>query len=405
MSGGQSRLKIKTAVAVVAVLLAVCASIRGQVASPKQAPGGKPPPATKQGDLTPGTRSNVLQAVDAVGLIFVRVSGDTNQKPKPRGSAVIVRKDGIVATNCHVIFDSRSGHIFDDLLFTLSPDGNTSSTSLHYRLKPVLLNKEYDLALLRIEPESGARAVPASTTFQAVPIGDSTTVRLLDDLFIIGFPEKGGLTVTVNRGTVEGRDILGNWIKTDGRMIHGNSGGAAVNARGELIGIPTKVVADSQPIDRDGDGFPEDVRVFGAVGFLRPSHLISAMLAELDSQATRQLQVEPSTPTTQTTQTPTMAATPSVNIRGIVKSSADGKPIAGALVGLLSGGATQITESTLLTWGTANSEGEFILNKPVPPGSYTLKTKALGYDASEREIKIEENGLALVIELKPSQAK
>ena len=81
----------------------------------------------------------------------------------------------------------------------------------------------------------------------AIEIADSRSVRELDDLAIIGYPEKGGSTVTVNLGTVEGKDILENWIKTDARLIHGNSGGAAVNSRGKLIGIPTKVVVDRQP--------------------------------------------------------------------------------------------------------------------------------------------------------------
>ena len=117
--------------------------------------------------------------------------------------------------------------------------------------------------------------------FPAVEIGDSKTVQLLDEIVIIGFPEKGGATVTISEGVIEGKDILGNWIKTDARVIHGNSGGAAVNAEGKLIGIPTKVEADDQEIDKDGDGFPDAKRRYGAVGFLRPAHLVTTMIAQL----------------------------------------------------------------------------------------------------------------------------
>src|SRR5207244_9550044 len=138
----------------------------------------------------------------------------------------------------------------------------------------IIVSNECDLALLRVESDATGKPLPRSFTFPSIEIGDSRKIKLLEDLFIIGFPEKGGSTVTVNRGVVEGRDLLGNWIKTDARVIHGNSGGAAVTSDGKLVGIPTKVVADEQPIDKDGDGFPDDYRRYGAVGFLRPAYLI-----------------------------------------------------------------------------------------------------------------------------------
>src|SRR5258708_3545947 len=50
------------------------------------------------------TRAAVLRAVGAVGLILVRNSADpVAEGPRPRGSAVVVRKDGVVVTNFHVI--------------------------------------------------------------------------------------------------------------------------------------------------------------------------------------------------------------------------------------------------------------------------------------------------------------
>jgi S1-C subfamily serine protease len=385
----------KSAVAGLFALLFIVLSAAAQTQETPTQPRKSRPVQRKRADVTPESRARIRQAIAAVGLILVRTSPDASQPAKPRGSAVVVRKDGLVVTNYHVIFDSRSGRLFNDLFLSLSQTGPAVSPSARHRIRPVLINKEYDLALLKIESETAGKEGTAGL-FRAVTIGDSKSIQLLDDLFIIGFPEKGGLDVTVNRGSVEGKDLLGHWIKTDGRMIHGNSGGAAVNSRGELIGIPTKVIADSQPVDRDGDGFPEDVRVFGAVGFVRPAHLISAMIGELESQGARKLQVE---------KPPTVMMAPAlvVTIRGVAKSSPDGKPVAGALVGLLPQGVTEVTENTLLTWGSANADGEFVLNKPVPPGLYTVRAKALGYDLSVREIRIDEKGSPILVELQPSR--
>jgi S1-C subfamily serine protease len=349
--------------------------------------------AQKTTQLSAETRARVRQAVAAVGLVMVRGSDASGQGIKPRGSAVVVRSDGVVVTNFHVIADlNRSGRIFDDIYFALSSEGAaaTSSTS-RFRLRPLIVSRDLDLALLKVESDGEGQPLAGSMVFPTIAIGDSNSLRLLDDITIIGFPEKGGTTVTVNSGMVEGKDVLANWIKTDARMIRGNSGGAAVNSEGKLVGIPTKVVTDSQPIDRNGDGFPDENRVFGMVGFLRPSHLVASMLSKLDEQA--------SNPPEKQAAVGVMPSAPVVTVRGIVRSSSDGKPLAGVLIGLLPAGSVEVKETNLLTWGGTNPDGEFVLNKPVPPGRYTVRAKALGYEGYTREIEIKKESGSIIIEL------
>jgi S1-C subfamily serine protease len=356
--------------------------------------------------VTNETRELVRRAVASTGLILVRASTDSPfQNPRPKGSAVVVRSDGIAVTNVHVITEQKTGRFYDEILFDL-PAAPESPMPGRYRLKPVFLNREYDLALLKIESDAVGTPVPKSTSFPTVQIGDSKSVQLLDDLFIIGFPDKGGSTVTVNHGVVEGKDTIGNWIKTDARVIHGNSGGAAVNSEGKLIGIPTKVVADEQPIDKNGDGIPDEYKRLGAVGFLRPAHLVAAMLARLDDTAADK-QLEPAIPTTSVPVAPTMKPAERVNgvsVRGVVRSTS-GRPIAGAIVGILAAGAASISETSLLAWGGANPDGRFSMNKPVPPGKYSVKVKALGYEPYERDIDIAANQPDVIIILRAASPR
>ena len=72
------------------------------------------------------------------------------------------------------------------------------------------------------------------------------------------------------------------------------------------------------------------------------------------------------------------------------------------LVGLLALGETEITEQTLLTWGSTNSEGAFKLNRPVPPGKYTLKAKALGKQVYAQDVEIKAGATLLIIEMSTS---
>ena len=92
--------------------------------------------------------------------------------------------------------------------------------------------------------------------------------------------------MTISRGVIEGKDASGNWIKTDARTIQGNSGGAGVDSRGRLVGIPTKVEAEDQALDKNGDGQTDATRRYGAIGYLRPAHLVGEMLSELAGRKT-----------------------------------------------------------------------------------------------------------------------
>jgi len=351
--------------------------------------------STNRGSVSPEARAQVRQAIASIGLISVRNTNEANLAPRPRGSAVVVRSDGVLVTNYHVITNPRTSRTYDEIFLNLMSDTDIASSD-RYRLKPLLIKKEYDLALLCVAADEAGDPIPKSFTFPTIEMGDSKKVRVLEDLFIIGFPEKGGSSITVNRGVVEGRDILANWIKTDARVIHGNSGGAAVDGEGRLIGIPTKVVADEQPVDRDGDGFPDDSRRYGAVGFLRPSHLVIEMIAQLNVGDAANTQ-PPSAPKGAESST-------LITVRGIVRSSR-GRPVAGALVGLLQLGESNITESTLLTWGSTNADGAFKLNRQVPPGRYILKAKALANQPFSTEVEIGPGTSALVIEMRAAPAR
>jgi S1-C subfamily serine protease len=370
----------------------------------------------KRSSVSPEARDHIRQSIAAVGIIWVRDPADSSTPNSwRRGSGVIVRGDGIVVTSYHVITQGKSDRLYEEVFFSLPGKAAAGAdASSRYRLKVALINKSYDLALLRIVSESEGKPSPAPVAFPSIEIGDSRAIREMDDLIVIGFPEKGGSTVTVNAGMVEGKDILGDWIKTDARLIHGNSGGAAVNTEGKLIGIPTKIVSDEKRLDTNGDGFPDEVRSFGEIGFLRPSLLVALMLGQLPDTELAPVQAGPrpdgSLPAQRQGNSASaqfkpqlMPSVPTVFVRGIIKSANDMSPIAGVRVGLVPPGSEDVTPKNLLTWGSTNSDGKFELNNPVPPGRYILKAKSLRYEAVTRDIEIVQGSPQIVIEMRLSK--
>jgi serine peptidase DegS len=161
------------------------------------------------------------------------------------GSGVVMSSDGYVITNDHVI----AGVPAIDIVLT---DGRSAAAEI------VGTDPDTDLALLKIELDD----------LPTLRLGRSDTLRVGDVVLAIGNPFSIGQTVT--QGIVSGtrRGQLGlssfeNFIQTDAAINLGNSGGALVNARGELVGINTAFI--SRRLDSEGIGFAIPVNLVRGV--------------------------------------------------------------------------------------------------------------------------------------------
>ncbi len=142
------------------------------------------------------------------------------------GSGVIIRSDGYILTNDHVIRGA------DDIHVRLR-DGRD------FKAKVVGADRRTDLAVIKID----------ATGLTALQLGDSSNLHIGDIVFAIGDPFGVGETVTMgiisakNRSnlSVEGPNSIQDFIQTDAAINPGNSGGALINTRGRVIGINTAI--------------------------------------------------------------------------------------------------------------------------------------------------------------------
>ena len=164
------------------------------------------------------------------------------------GSGVIIRPDGYIVTNNHVIAGA------DVIEVTL--ENNTV-----YPARLVGTDPATDIALLKIEAED----------LPAVPMGDSDNLRLGEWVLAIGSPYDLRSTITAGIVSAKGRSMpnydgqfrVESFIQTDAAVNPGNSGGALVNAAGELVGINTSIV--SRTGSYAGYSFAVPVNIVGKV--------------------------------------------------------------------------------------------------------------------------------------------
>ena len=145
------------------------------------------------------------------------------------GSGVIVRPDGYILTNHHVVDGAEQVNV--ELT-----DGRS------FKAKVVGSDQPSDLAVVKVE----------GTNLQTLTLGDSDAVRIGDVVLAVGNPLGVGQTVTMGIVSAKGRATPGlgdstfeDFIQTDAPINQGNSGGALVSTSGQLIGINSQILTPS----------------------------------------------------------------------------------------------------------------------------------------------------------------
>jgi len=168
----------------------------------------------------------VRQQVDPFWSMFYGIQ-PRQQVQKSLGSGVIVRPNGIVVTNNHVI---EGGQQFMVVL----------NNRREYAAKVLLADPRSDLAVLKIETKG-------AETFPTIAIDDGRDQQVGDLVLAIGNPFGVGQTVT--NGIISALDRTdvgegsGSYIQTDAAINPGNSGGALVDMNGKLIGINSMILS------------------------------------------------------------------------------------------------------------------------------------------------------------------
>jgi Do/DeqQ family serine protease len=151
-----------------------------------------------------------------------------NYRQQGLGSGVVVTGDGYILTNHHVV-DGAQGIRVD---FT---DGRT------FNARMIGSDKPSDLAVVKID----------ATNLQPLALGNSDAVQVGDVVLAIGNPLGVGQTVTMGiisakgRSTGNGDGGYQDFLQTDAPINQGNSGGALVSMKGELVGINSQILSTS----------------------------------------------------------------------------------------------------------------------------------------------------------------
>lgn len=329
-------------------------------------------------DMDKATRIRLLKSVVYLESL-VRVGG--TYQAVSRGSGTIISASGHILTNDHVISNTKTGRLHDAVAVSLTTSFVKKPTRvcLAYPRK-ARRARSLDLAVIRCEADLSGRPLRRKITWRPMKIGRSALVVPGDNLSIMGYPGVGGMTITFTAGKVSGfqpqkRYGPQAWIKTDAQISPGVSGGAAVDGKGRLVGVPTQI------------RFRALGRTDTRIGMVRSIDMARSLVRPVVGSGG----ASPAPPA------PPPSTPPSgyTRITGTVVDAASGKAVRGAKVLIIKPGVSvhEVRNDTLKLYlhsrGTTNSRGAFKVTRKLGRGaSYGVVISAKGYKVKRAEAGI-----------------
>ncbi len=233
------------------------------------------------------------------------------------GSGVVISRDGYIITNNHVI---EGASFYEVILFNKK----------ELTAKLIGTDPSTDLALLKVE----------SNDLSPLRIGDSDALSVGEWVLAVGNPFNLNSTVTAGIVSAKARDIqilrsdysIESFIQTDAVVNPGNSGGALVNVKGELMGINTAIISESGGYEGFSFAIPSnlmikiasDLKEFGEV----QRAVLGITISDVNSQIAQELKLK---------------KVEGVHVRSVIEgtSAADAKLMSGDVITAINGVETK----------------------------------------------------------------
>lgn len=219
--------------------------------APPSVPPSESPSASPPASPTPAPQ----ELLEAAKRATVRLAPPSQAY---HGSGTVVSPEGLVITNAHVAAPQAPGLAFqygdpatlpdpEYLVVSLSPPGDRPAVPT-YRASLLVADGYLDLAVLQIDAMLDGSPLPPGQRFDSIATASVDDLATGDGITVLGYPGvAGGRSLSVTTGEIatflpdeSGRVQDDRYeIDTSGRIAGGNSGGAAIDQAGRLIGVPS----------------------------------------------------------------------------------------------------------------------------------------------------------------------
>ncbi len=372
---------------------------------------------------------------DVYGVVAL-VQVDDSGNVEGLGSGTVISRTGRIITNYHVVGSTTTGRLANSnglVAVLFSPSEDRPAKLVGYA-KYLFGNPNLDLAELQFVADRNANPVNTCQNIfpVAIPLGNSDKLDIGDPLSMLGYPETamdlskglGGVYITFTPARVSGFQTAGDarqWIRTTAPVSHGNSGGAALNAQGQLVGVPSDTYITPGK---------EAHQNYEKMGLIRPTNFLPAAwfnndcslgsLASGSSSGSSGGNASPDNSGStsgygnsgnaggsggyaeggQGGSAGEAPASGGILIQGRIVDADTGQGIPGALFAVMRPGWKEsdgLYTEYALAHGTADSDGRFTTGTGVKPGmTYPIVILAKGYGKTDGTLPISANAAPLV---------